>query len=79
VLTDMMMPVMDGAELAAQLAVSYPTIPIIAASGLNANGGVARSRAAGVRRFLAKPFTAESLLDAVTGSLAPGDGPVDDG
>jgi PAS domain S-box-containing protein len=78
VLTDMMMPVMDGAALAAQLAVSYPAVPIIAASGLNANGGVARSRAAGVRRFLSKPFTTETLLNAVTASLATDEDARDD-
>ena len=71
VLTDMMMPVMDGAALAAELSTSHPQLPIIAASGLNANGGVARARATGVRHFLSKPFTSDSLLKAVEESLQP--------
>jgi len=69
VLTDMMMPVMDGAALAAEMSVVYPGMPIVAASGLNANGGVARSRAWGVRHFLSKPFTTQTLLEAVHASL----------
>jgi FixJ family two-component response regulator len=44
-------------------------MPIVAASGLNANGGVARSRAWGVRHFLSKPFTTQTLLEAVHASL----------
>ena len=70
VLTDMMMPVMDGAALAAEMAVSYPRLPLIAASGLNANGGVARAGVAGVRHFLSKPFTTEALIEAVAEVLA---------
>ena len=39
VLTDMMMPVMDGAATIHALMRINPTIKIVAASGLNANGG----------------------------------------
>jgi two-component system cell cycle sensor histidine kinase/response regulator CckA len=70
VLTDMMMPIMDGAALASELSKSHPGLPIIAASGLNANGGVARARDSGVRHFLSKPFTSETLLKAVEECLA---------
>jgi two-component system cell cycle sensor histidine kinase/response regulator CckA len=70
VLTDMMMPVMDGAALAAELAISRPTLPVIAMSGLNANGGVARASKAGVSRFLPKPFTTETLVRAVGDALS---------
>jgi two-component system, cell cycle sensor histidine kinase and response regulator CckA len=69
VLTDMMMPVMDGAALAAELANSHPGLPIIATSGLNANGGVTRASLSGVRNFLPKPFTTETLVRSVAESL----------
>jgi CheY-like chemotaxis protein len=69
VLTDMMMPVMDGAALAANLAISHPALPIVAMSGLNANGGVARASGSGVRHFLSKPFTTDTLVRSVAESL----------
>jgi CheY-like chemotaxis protein len=69
VLTDMMMPVMDGAALAADLATSHPNIPIITTSGLNANSGVERATESGVHRFLSKPFTTETLIRSVGEAL----------
>jgi two-component system cell cycle sensor histidine kinase/response regulator CckA len=69
VLTDMMMPVMDGAALAAELAKLHPNLPIIAMSGLNANGGVARAAVAGVDHFLSKPFTTATLMGSVADAL----------
>jgi two-component system cell cycle sensor histidine kinase/response regulator CckA len=77
VLTDMAMPVMDGAATAAYLLQNHPQIPVIVASGLNANGGVARARSSGVRDFLAKPYTTTELLRAVRASLHPQEGPDD--
>ena len=69
VLTDMAMPVMDGAATAAYLLEFHPHIPVIAASGLNANGGVARAASSGVQSFLAKPYTTMQLLEAVADAL----------
>ncbi len=65
VLTDMMMPVMDGAATAAYFAEHHPHVAIIAASGLHANGGVTRASNSGVRHFVAKPFTTDTLLRTV--------------
>jgi PAS domain S-box-containing protein len=62
VLTDMMMPVMDGPALIAALRRIDPKARIIAASGLNANGNVARAASAGVKHFLAKPYSADTML-----------------
>ena len=62
VLTDMMMPVMDGAATAAYFFEHHPDVAIVAASGLNANGGVVRASHAGVNHFVSKPFTTETLL-----------------
>ncbi|BAU32761.1 PAS domain-containing hybrid sensor histidine kinase/response regulator [Microcella alkaliphila] len=69
VLTDMMMPVMDGAALSAHLEEEHPEIPVIAASGLNSNGGVARAVGMGVSRFLPKPYTTNMLLTTVRDTL----------
>lgn len=66
VLTDMMMPVMDGAATATYLAEHHPELIVIAASGLNANGGVARAAHAGIRHFIPKPFTTDSLLTTIS-------------
>lgn len=62
VLTDMMMPVMDGPALIQILDKMKPGVRIVAASGINANGQVARALNNGVRHFLPKPYTAETLL-----------------
>ena len=62
VLTDMMMPVMDGAALISALRRIGPHVKVIAASGLKDNNNVARSTGAGVRHFLAKPYSADALL-----------------
>ncbi|MDR3405033.1 MAG: PAS domain S-box protein [Chthoniobacter sp.] len=62
VLTDMMMPIMDGAATIHVLRRMNPNVPIIAASGLTANAQIAQFASLGVKHFLAKPYTAETLL-----------------
>lgn len=62
VLTDMMMPVMDGVATIRVLWKLNPALPIIAASGLNSNGHTAKVAGLGVKHFLPKPYTAETLL-----------------
>ena len=65
VLTDMMMPIMDGYALIQALYKINPNVEIIATSGLSANGLVAKAVAAGVKYFLQKPYTAEAMLNKV--------------
>jgi len=65
VLTDMMMPVMDGPATIRVLRKLSPSLPIIAASGLSANGHVTEVAGLEVSRFLAKPYSAEVLLKAL--------------
>jgi PAS domain S-box-containing protein len=65
VLTDMMMPVMDGPAMIHALMLINPQIKIIAASGLNANGGSTKTPLAGVKHFLTKPYTARILLNTI--------------
>jgi PAS domain S-box-containing protein len=62
VLTDMAMPIMDGPALIVALRAMDPAVRIIASSGLDTNGAVARATGAGVHHFAPKPYTAETLL-----------------
>lgn len=69
VLTDMMMPIMDGPAAIQVLIRINPDVRIIAASGLNANGMEAKAVNAGVKHFIPKPYTAETLLKTLCGML----------
>jgi PAS domain S-box-containing protein len=71
VLTDMMMPVMDGAALTAALRSLDPQIKIIASSGHYAEGKMTEAANAGVNAFLPKPYTAEKLLKTLAEVLKP--------
>jgi PAS domain S-box-containing protein len=62
VLTDMMMPIMDGPATIRALTKIDPEVKIIAASGLNANAEVAKVSGMGLKHFLTKPYTAGTLL-----------------
>lgn len=70
VITDMTMPVMDGAALVAALRRLNPRVRIIAASGLSANDTEARNLGLDVKHFLTKPYAAETLLKLVKAVLA---------
>jgi PAS domain S-box-containing protein len=71
VLTDMSMPIMDGPATIRALLRLDPTVKIIAASGLTANGNVAKTSEMGVSEFLIKPYTAETLLKVLKKILTP--------
>jgi two-component system, cell cycle sensor histidine kinase and response regulator CckA len=65
VITDMMMPFMDGPATIRALQKMNPNVKIIAASGLAANDKAAEAASVGVQMFLPKPYTAEKLLKAL--------------
>lgn len=62
VLTDMMMPVMDGPATIEVLRRIDPAVRVIIASGVPGKETAARQARLGVKHFLAKPFSAEALL-----------------
>jgi PAS domain S-box-containing protein len=63
VITDMMMPVMDGPATIHALRAMQPDVRIIAASGLHGRGNDPHSASiASVSHFLPKPYTAATLL-----------------
>ena len=69
VLTDMMMPIMDGPSLIRRLLRINPAIKIIRASGISSNDSENRFPEDRVRHFLTKPYTAETLLQAIRAIL----------
>jgi CheY-like chemotaxis protein len=69
ILTDMMMPVMDGLTLIAALRRINPNVRVVAASGIAGEGYATRAAAAGVRHFIAKPYTADVMLNVIKKAL----------
>jgi PAS domain S-box-containing protein len=67
VLTDMMMPGIDGPAAVQVLKKMNPNLRIIASSGLSTEAQVATAEAIGVKHFLPKPYTAEMLLRTLRG------------
>jgi two-component system, cell cycle sensor histidine kinase and response regulator CckA len=63
VLLDMMMPSLDSATTIRTLRKLNPQVQIIAMSGLATNEAITRTMNEGVKAFLAKPFTADELLN----------------
>jgi PAS domain S-box-containing protein len=62
VLTDMMMPFMDGPSLIQVLTRMSPKVRIVAVSGLLTEGRTVQAASMGVRHFLSKPYTTDLLL-----------------
>jgi len=62
VLTDVMMPIMDGAATIQVLRRMNPAVRIIGTSGLSAANPVAQAASLGVKHFLPKPYMAVALL-----------------
>jgi PAS domain S-box-containing protein len=62
VITDMAMPIMDGAATIRALQKMNPEIKVIATTGMDADKVVSEMNREVVKAFLQKPFTAERLL-----------------
>jgi CheY-like chemotaxis protein len=69
VITDMMMPYMDGPATIRALRRLDPKVKIIATSGLKAEDKIADAAQMGVKTFLPKPYTAEKLLRVLASVL----------
>lgn len=72
VLTDMMMPEMDGPETIRMLAMIDPDVRVIAASGISDKGRMAKEENPCVRYFVPKPYTSDTLLKALQITLSQG-------
>lgn len=62
VITDLMMPYMDGVALARALRKMQPNLPIAASTGLGDRPQLSELKTLGVTNLLNKPYSAESLL-----------------
>ncbi len=69
VLTDMMMPVMDGPTTIRTLQQINPDVKVIAISGLSSSDKLTAAAISGVTSFLAKPFSAKELLQTLNSIL----------
>jgi two-component system cell cycle sensor histidine kinase/response regulator CckA len=65
ILTDMMMPVMDGPAAIIALKAINPKVRIIGMSGFDSQGGMTTAKNAGVDHFIPKPYATEVLLHAL--------------
>ncbi len=78
VVTDLMMPRLDGHKLAAAIRQLDPGVPIIASSGVTGEGTVEmadpRLAQLGIRTLLKKPYTEHQLLGALAAELPPAAG-----
>ena len=70
VLTDVIMPELNGRELSDALADMHPNVPILFMSGYTGDEVLARSLLPDTAPFIQKPFAPDELLSRVRGMLA---------
>ena len=71
VITDMMMPGMDGPALVRAVQQREPRLPILGMTGLAERAGPKGLEGLDLSELLTKPFTAEVLLVALHHALSP--------
>jgi hypothetical protein len=71
VLTDVIMPVLDGVATVQALKRINPEVKIIAATGFEEHVDVETLRSIGVERILSKPYTVETILQELRSMLGP--------
>jgi FixJ family two-component response regulator len=70
-LTDVVMPRMNGADLAARLSSEQPGVKVLFMTGHTEDGTLLGRFAAGDTEFIQKPFTSEALLGHLRRLLGP--------
>jgi len=70
VISDILMPVLNGYALVARLREKWPDMPVILTTGF-LSPDAAKSMMKGSVDFIPKPINAETLLDMVRGRVAP--------
>ncbi len=65
VITDMVMPIMDGPTAIVALKTINPDVKIVSSTGMASEGGMAKAMNAGVRHFLPKPYTTAVILNTL--------------
>jgi YesN/AraC family two-component response regulator len=79
VVTDLMMPVMDGFELIAAMKKDYPSIPVIVISAYLDLDVESRLRALGIDHYLEKPLDFNELTSAIKGKVSSASGEQSEG
>lgn len=69
VILDFTMPVMDGADVFAELQEINPKVPVVLSSGFSEQGRLQTMLARGLRGFIPKPYTHQKLLSQVRSIL----------
>lgn len=69
VFTDQVMPGIDGFELARQLLLIRPDLPICMLTGNESEADRQKAKSVGIREFLTKPLCMESMLQVVSVSV----------
>jgi CheY-like chemotaxis protein len=69
-LTDIVMPGLDGVALAAQATKQDPAMPVLMMTGFASEGQRAQSTAGPVERVISKPFSLKEICAAVEDALA---------
>jgi DNA-binding NtrC family response regulator len=75
VLCDLMLPDRSGMDVLHEVARRRPGLPVVLITGYATPDHAARAREAGAADFLAKPFEAKELVDAVRRALGRRGGP----
>ena len=70
VITDMMMPGMEGPELIKKINAQHLNLPIIGMSGIGRQNDADDSESLSIKVFLTKPFTGQQLLKTLKEALA---------
>ena len=68
-ITDLLMPDADGAELAFQIRQKNPDLPILIATGFLSESEVASLKKAGIQGVVSKPYRTHELLKTIRGLL----------
>ncbi|MBF0343494.1 MAG: response regulator [Nitrospirae bacterium] len=65
VITDIMMPVMDGIEMVKRILESKPYTPIIILSALNDEPYLIKAKELGIKYYITKPFSDEDFFSVI--------------
>ena len=71
VITDILMPKLDGIQLLEQIREEWPTLPVIVMTALDDEQVYSQMLAMGAHAYLLKPFEFKQLFDAVAGIIQP--------
>lgn len=72
VITDIMMPEMDGKSLAAELLKIQPDVKVYVSSGYSGTEDEEALKAAGICGMVIKPFQSEKLFEMIKSSISAG-------